>query len=72
MCNSVLDLIIISKVLVLHDLHELGSEHGHIGNIVTNAGVVNNIAPEAKAIDDLLIGQLGIALDLSGPESLRA
>mmetsp|Transcript_7252 Transcript_7252/g.10176 ORF Transcript_7252/g.10176 Transcript_7252/m.10176 type:complete len:364 (-) Transcript_7252:1255-2346(-) len=54
------------------DLKELLCELGDSTNVALDAGVVDEVAPEAKGVEELLFGELGEAVELGGPVGLRA
>lgn len=70
--NGVFDELTLSKLFVLDDLKELSGELGHHGVVLGNASVVNEIAPEAQNVEELLLGELSEALELVGPVCFRA
>lgn len=70
--DRVLDKIALSEFLVADSLKELLSDLGNICCIVTNARVVDDVTPEAKYVQELLFGQLSVALQLGSPVGLRA
>lgn len=70
--NCVLDEIALDEFLVVGSLEELLDELCHVGSIVANARVVDDVAPEAEHVKELLFGQLSVALELGGPVGLGA
>ena len=67
--DGVLDELALGELLMLSDLKELLGELGHHGVVLGDAGVVDEVAPEAEHVKELLLGEFGEALELVGPVS---